>query len=171
MLAGNFPAAPDPPDELIPNLKRTAVSPEALSSTPVQSKNSGLVCAVNRFSADGVWKLRTLLALLCAIAMALVERTFGLVYSSVLLMAILDVTLLVCVVFAPGATKSDTAGNPLGAVALVKVVLTLLHSSSAHWFEPLCLSLLLVAHLLRDILIMIFFAILLNSCIVISGYS
>lgn len=154
-------SAQDPPDEVIPKLiftRNPTISPEL----PVRSE-SILSSVVSSFSTNLVWKVRTVLAILCAVSVVLMEDYFGLTYSSVVLMSLLDSTLLLYIMLSHQPSKSDTVVNPLGKISLLKVPLMLLvHSSYAKWFDSVCLSVLLIGLLLRDIFIMISVTILLR---------
>lgn len=154
-----FFVALDPPDEVIPPKQATTSNSPAQAS--LATFDSKLNHAVGAFIADGVWRLRTVLALLCAIGVVWLESNHQLVYSGVVLMATLDSALLFYVVLSP-PLKFITAGNPLGMVSLLKIPLMVVHSTSAKWFDTACLSILLIALILRDILLMIFTSIVLK---------
>jgi hypothetical protein len=147
----------DPPDEIIPP-KATAVN--TFSADPVQmspaSHQSRLSNVVSAFSADGVWRLRTFLSLLCALGLVWLEMKHQLVQSGVVLMGALDSALLFYAMLAHHPSKCTTLGNPLGRVALLKMPLMMLHPASVVWFDTVCLLVLLGALILRDILLMIF---------------
>lgn len=150
----------DPPDEVIPPKEAsTSNSPAQPSLATLDSKLNHTVSA---FSADGVWRLRTILALLCAIAGVWLESNGHVVHSGVVLMAALDSALLLYVVLTHHPSNCATAGNPLGRVSLLKIPLAVVHSASAKWFDTVCLSILLIALILRDILLMIFTCIVLK---------
>ena len=124
---------------------------------------------VNRFTADGMWRLRTVLAVLCALGAVAVEKYLGLLYSCGVVVLVLDSTLLLyitCLVSGSSNHQGGTPVNPLGKVALLKVPLGLLSASGAQWFDPVCLFILLVGHLFRDIFIMVFLTTVFKLCIV-----
>lgn len=153
----------DPPDEVIPKPASTSNSiypyppQEAAAQTPSKLNN-----AVSVFTAHGVWWLRTLLAIVCALGVVWLEERHQLVHSSVVLMSALDSALLLCAVLTHHPSKSTTAGNPLGKISLLKIPLTVVHSASAEWFDTVCLSVWLIALILRDVLLMMFTTIILK---------
>ena len=89
-----------------------------------------------------------------------------LIQSGVVLMGVLDTVLLLYAVLTHHHSKSDNmSGNPLGKISLLKVPLMMLHPASVEWFDTVCLSFLLVAFILRDILLMTFTSIVVR-CVV-----
>ena len=153
-----FCSALDPPDEVIPPRPTTeSLSPAQTSST----HDSRLSKAVSAFSKDVVWWLRTALSLLCALVVVVLETSYQLNHSGVVLMSALDSALLFYAVLTHHPSQCSTSGNPLGKVSLLKIPLMMVHPAIAEWFDSVCLSLLLIALVLRDILLMIFTSVVL----------
>ena len=119
---------------------------------------SRLFSAVAVFMGERMWRLRTLLAVMCAVSVVFLETVRGVVFSGVILLVPMDCALLLYAVLAHCPSPSGVGGgsNPLGKLSLLKVPLMFLHPASAEWFDPVCLSLLLVGLVLCDVLFMIF---------------
>lgn len=157
----------DPPDEIIPKLGPTPLPPNFTQPT-IQPSSSILIPVVSRFAGDKLWRLRTVLTVLCALIAVVVEVSLGLVYSNVVLMLVLDLTLLLYIFFMPHTSNqnvNEPLYNPLGKLSLLKVPLTLVSSSWANWFDPVCLCVMLTGYVFRDLLIMIFLTIVFKLCI------
>ena len=140
----------DPPDEIVPQ-------PTFTPTSPPEAAPSRLSSVVSAFSADGIWKLRTFLAVLCALTIVLLNANSLVEHSPVTLMFVLDCTLLIYIVLAHRPSKSPN--NPLGKISLLKIPLTMFHPASAKWFDTICLSLFLLASVARDILLSLFMTI------------
>ena len=158
---------PDPPDELIPKYspKCSPVNEtDVASSSTLDSvqKRSMLSSIVTCFSTERAWKMRTLLTVLYGVVAGLIECWTEVVYSHVVVMVLLDSGYLLYLVFTYDPTRSDTSVDPMGKLSLLKVPLMLIYSSFT-WFDPLCLSVLLVGQFLYDLVIMLFVFILLRS--------
>ena len=158
----------DPPDEVIP--KHTpanmiqVTSPNAQTSTKTQSV-SRLTLAVTAFTASRLWRLRTLLTVVCAVTVVSLETTQGVVFPGIMILLPMDCALLVYAALTHCSSQSDpNRANPLGKLSLLKVPLMVVYPVSAQWFDSVCLSALLVGHLLCDTLFMMF-CIILSQCI------
>lgn len=155
--------APDPPDEIIQTASKSVQPPTEGGTVPSPvTPLSKLNNAVVGFTAGWVWRFRTLLALLCGLSVVWLESTNQLDHSSVVLMCALDSALLFYVVLTHHPLSQATDSNPLGKLSLLKIPLMVVHSASAEWFDTVCLSIWLVALVLRDVLLMIFTTIVLK---------
>ena len=136
----------------------TASHSPAAPSTPSTAKQTSLLnSAVVAFMTDRVWRIRTVLSVICAGSFVCVKGMYPLEgYSSVLLMCLVDCSILCYIMLAHHPSNADTATNPLGKLSLLKIPLMVFHSASAKWFDSVCLSILLVLLILRDVLFMIF---------------
>lgn len=144
--------------------RMTSHSPAA----PSGAKPSSLLnSAVVAFMTDRVWRIRTVLSVICAVSFVCLKGVYPLEgYSSVVLMCLLDWSLLCYVMLAHHLSNADTAAtSPLGKLSLLKIPLMVFHSASAKWFDSVCLSILLVLLILRDILLMIFVTIVITIII------
>ena len=141
-----------PQQSIPPNNTRTQ-SPSRLAKT------------VNAFTSKRLWRLRTLLVIVCAVSVVFLETTKGVYLSGLVVLFPMDCVLLLYTVLAHRPSPSDTGGgNPLGKLSLLKMPLMVLYPATAEWFESVCLSVLLVGLLLCDILFMIF-SVILFKCI------
>lgn len=121
---------------------------------------SKLNIAVGLFKSDWLWRVRTALAILCAVGVVCWDAVSQLEHSSVVLMFLLDCTLLSYIMLAPRSSDLAAIVHPLGAkVSLLKIPLSFIHASSANWFDTVCLLLRLVTLFLRDIFFMVFIAV------------
>lgn len=102
---------------------------------------------------------------MCGLSVVWLESIGQLVHSSVVLMSAIDCALLLYVVLTHCPSNLATDSNPLGKISLLKIPLMLVHSASAKWFDTVCLSLWLIALVLRDVLLMIFTTIVVK-CVV-----
>lgn len=154
--------AMDPPDEVIPPKPAAATANHSPAQASSTEHDSRLNKAVSAFSTDVVWRLRTVLSLVCAVAVVWLETGYQLIYSGVVSMGALDSALLFYAVLSHHPSECSTSGNPLGKISLLKIPLMMVHPATTGWFDTVCLALLLVALVLRDILLMIFTSVVLQ---------
>ena len=155
----------DPPDELIPRPPEVKYDEGLLGPSVVEtSSESALSYGLKAISTDGIWKIRSILALLCAFFSVVQEEYIGLSYSCVMLVSVVDCGWLLCVVLLRQPSGAPPV-NPLGKLSLLKLPLMFVHPSLAKWFDPVFHILLFIGFLIRDILIMLFVRIAIK-CIV-----
>ena len=132
-------------------------------STPDAKQDLLLGRAVTLFGGIWPWRIRTCLAIMCAIVCMVLDNFTELTYSCVVLMITLDVGWLLFLLFQSSYGVSRTAATPLTWLSLIRVPFMSLPSIFLRLLDNFVLLLWLVAQFLRDIFIMLFITVLLRA--------
>ena len=137
--------ASDPPDELIPK-------PAAEPTVTTYGSVSVLGHTVTVVYGKTGCRIRTALAVLCAVAVSLVNDKVASPISCIVPLLLADVCVFVLLTVFSGRSQV----SPLGKLAVVKLTLMYVHPTLAVVFEKAFLVLCLVGSMLRDLCIMMF---------------
>lgn len=122
-----------------------------------------LTRAVKFFGTKWAWRVRTCLAVFCAIFSVLLDVFTELRYSCVVFMIVIDCSWLVyLLLIQPSYCNAGTTSNWL--TKLLRVPFMFLSPTILSWFDFMCLLLSLVGFVIRDVFIMLFVMIL-SKCV------
>ena len=127
--------------------------------------NPLLYTLVSSAKSDSAHRSRTVAAILCAVIVSVLNIIGGYLVSYVTAMFLLDCTLFIWITLRSSARQHSLTGNPLGWLGMAKLPLSFIHPILPRIYESICLCLMLLAVVIRDILLVVFCSVISVSAV------